>query len=152
MAYDPSEPTVTTDFSDPEVKKDIAYLESLALGDLIDVMYTRRAVRLEAQRKVDTAKSLEDVAKLALITKLQSINLSKASGGVATASIKTIKMPSVVSWDLFYQYIRDSGRFDLLHKRVSELAWRDTLSAGELIAGTVAIDNVKLSLTKAARG
>ena len=135
-----------------EAQQDIDYLAGLSLGDLIDVMYNRRAMRLQAQATVDKAKALEDVAKLALIDKLKSINLSKASGGVATASIKTIKVPRVADWDLFYAYIRESGRFDLLHKRVSELAWRDTLEAGQLIAGTESVDDIKLSLTKASRG
>lgn len=152
MAYDPSEYEVKVDFSSPTVKADIEYLNGLTLGELIDVMYTRRASRLEAKKKVDAAKALEDVAKVELIKKLQDINLAKASGGVATASIKTIQIPNVVNWDQFYEYIRKSGRFDLLHKRVSEVAWRDTLTAGELIAGTAAVDDVKLSLTKASRG
>lgn len=134
-----------------EAQAEIDYLSNLPLGDLIDVMYTRRAVRLAAQKTVDEAKALEDIAKLELISKLQSINLAKASGHLATASIKAIQMPGVVDWDLFYDYIRRTGRFDLLHKRVSELAWRDTLAAGELIVGTVAVDDIKLSLTKASR-
>lgn len=124
----------------------------MELGELIDDMYVKRAARLEAQRKTDEAKSLEDAAKVALIEKLKELKLNGAKGKIATASIKTVQMPKIVSWDSTYAYIREHNRFDLLHKRISELAWRDMLEAGELVPGTESIPDDKLSLTKSTRG
>lgn len=124
----------------------------MELGELIDDLYTKRAARLEAQRKTDEAKSLEDAAKVALVDMLQELKLNGAKGAIATASIKSIKMPKIVSWDDMYAYIRANNRFDLLHKRISELAWRDMLEAGELVPGTESVPDIKLSLTKSTRG
>ena len=126
-------------------------LSNFSLGELIDRLYDLRTTRLAAQLAVDKAKLLEDETKHALVAHLQEVDVSKASGKVATASIKTIQIPIVRDWELFYNYIRANDRFDLLHKRVSEIAWRDTLLAGELIAGTESIDDIKLSLTKSSR-
>ena len=121
------------------------------LGELIDDLYVKRAARLEAQKKTDEAKGIEDIAKLALIGKLQEMGLEKASGGLATAGIKTIVIPRVKDWDAMYLWIAQNHRFDMLHKRVSELAWRDAFLEGDLIPGTEAVDDVKLSLTKSSR-
>jgi len=121
------------------------------LGELIDDLYTKRATRLAAQKKTDEAKAIEDVAKLALVEKLQELGLEKASGGLATAGIKTIIIPRVKDWDLLYSWIQQTNRFDMLHKRISEVAWRDTILAGEVIPGTESMDDIKLSLTKSSR-
>lgn len=123
----------------------------MTLGELIDDLYEKRADRLNAQRKVDEAKTLEDTAKVALIDELKVLGLAKASGSLATVGIKSIVLPRVTDWDPFYAWIKDNDRFDLLHKRVSELAWRDAYTDGMLIPGTEAIDDVKLSLTKSSR-
>ena len=121
------------------------------LGELIDDLYTKRATRLAAQKKTDEAKAIEDVAKLALVEKLQELGLEKASGGLATAGIKTIIIPRVTDWDALYHWIQRTDRFDMLHKRISEVAWRDTILAGEVIPGTESMDDIKLSLTKSSR-
>ena len=121
------------------------------LGELIDDLYTKRAMRLEAQKKTDEAAAIEAVAKTALIEHLQVIGLSKASGSLATASIKSVTIPKVQDWTEIHNWIRVNDRFDMLHKRISEVAWRETLEAGILVPGTEPQDDIKLSLTKASR-
>ena len=121
------------------------------LGELIDDLYTKRAMRLEAQKKTDEAAAIEAVAKTALIEHLQVIGLSKASGSLATASIKSVTIPKVQDWTEIHNWIRVNDRFDMLHKRISEVAWRETLEAGILVPGTESQDDIKLSLTKASR-
>lgn len=121
------------------------------IGEIIDDYYLKRAARLEAQRKTDEAKSAEELVKALLIEKLQELGLAKASGSIATAGIKTVKIPRVIDWDQLYTWIRTNDRFDMLHKRISEVAWRDMISAGENIPGTESMDDIKLSLTKSSR-
>ena len=121
------------------------------LGELIDDLYTKRAMRLVAQKKTDEAAAIEAVAKTALIEHLQVIGLSKASGSLATASIKSVTIPKVQDWTEIHNWIRVNDRFDMLHKRISEVAWRETLEAGILVPGTESQDDIKLSLTKASR-
>jgi hypothetical protein len=121
------------------------------LGLKIDEFYKARASRLEAKRKIKEAKELEYRLKQELLDILEEAGLQKASGMVATASIKRSVVPVVEDWDLLHEYVATHNRFDLLQKRISTLAWRDMFQAQELVPGTAAIEDVDLSLTKASR-
>ena len=123
----------------------------MSLGDLIDDLYTKRATRLTAQKEVDKAKAIETTAKDALIKALQDIGIQKGTGLIATASLKTVRVPVITDWDQIYKYVRENDRFDLLHKRLSEVAWRDSLELDQLVPGTEPSNEVELSLTKAHR-
>mgnify|MGYP003547143997 CR=1 FL=1 len=121
------------------------------LGLMIDEYYEARANRLEAERKIKEMKGVEYQLKEALLDILGEAGLQKASGHIATASIKRSTVPVVEDWDLLHNYVASHNRFDLLQKRISALAWRDMYEAGEEVPGTIAIEDVDLSLTKASR-
>ena len=121
------------------------------LGLIIDEYYEQRAIRLEAERKIKELKEAETRLKYQILEILAESGLQKASGHVATASIKTTMIPVVEDWDSIYKYIVDTDRFDLLHKRLSTIAWRELYEAGEVLPGTTGVEDIDLSLTKASR-
>jgi len=127
-------------------------MELNELGSGIDRLYELRSSRLELQREVDELKSKETEQREAILNCLALAGLSKASGGLATASIKRSTIPVVTDWEQVHNYIRRENRFDLLQKRISVIAWRELYQDDVLIPGTDAVEDEDLSLTKASRG
>lgn len=124
---------------------------SLDLGKQIDELYAKRAERLALEKQVKELKEQETVLREALLHRLQDTGLQRASGAMATAGIKSSTKPIVTDWDQVYDYIKTNDRFDLVHQRISSLAWADLLAAGTLVPGTESFTELDVSLTKASR-
>jgi hypothetical protein len=124
----------------------------MELGSLIDEYYSKREARLAAERGIKDLKEAETALKFSIMDLLRDSGLKKATGEVATASIRTNLVPYVEDWDLIHSYIKDNDRFDLLQKRLSVTAWRDLHETGVNVPGTTAVEDEDLSLTKASRG
>lgn len=122
------------------------------LGKVIDEYYIAREDRLAAERKIKDLKEAEQALKFSIMDMLRDSGLKKATGEVATASIRIMTVPYVEDWGLIHKYIRDNDRFDLLQKRLSTTAWRDLHETGVNVPGTTAVEDEDLSLTKASRG
>jgi len=124
---------------------------SMDLGQEIDALYAKRAERLALEKQVKELKAVETDLREALLHRLQDTGLQRASGGLATASIKSSTKPIVTDWDSVYNYIKENDRFDLVHQRISSLAWADLLAAGILVPGTESFTELDINLTKASR-
>ena len=121
------------------------------LGSTIDELYGRREERLNLERKIKELKQGEEELREAILQCLAFSGLEKATGHSATASMKVSIIPIITDWEQVHQYVREADRFDLLQKRISVLAWRDLNTAGVLVPGTEAVEDVDLSLTKSSR-
>jgi hypothetical protein len=124
---------------------------TMDLGSQIDELYAKRAERLLIEKQVKELKEQETVLREALLHRLQDTGLQRASGAMATAGIKSSTKPIVTDWDQVYDYIKTNDRFDLVHQRISSLAWADLLAAGTLVPGTESFTELDVSLTKASR-
>lgn len=122
------------------------------LGQLIDSYYEKRQERLDKERFIKELKEEEQNLKFAIMDVLRDSGLKKATGAMATASIRSVTVPVVEDWDLVYPYIVQNNRFDLLHKRISTTAWRELHEDGVEVPGISALEDEDLSLTKASRG
>lgn len=67
---------------------------------------------------------------------------------VATASITSTKVAQVTDWEKFYRYISRNKAFYLLQRRVSDVAYRETLEdrKGRDIPGTEPFIKQRLNL------
>jgi hypothetical protein len=126
-------------------------LSTTDLGSAIDALYNLREMRLGYERKAKELKQQETEARNAILATLEASGLQKASGQQATCGIKTSIIPLVTDWDDIFTYIKDHDRFDLIQKRISVLAWRETYENEGLIPGTEAVEDVDISLTKSSR-
>jgi len=122
------------------------------LGSTIDALYALRQSRLEKQKEVDAMKAEEVAYRSTIIGMLEEAGLAKASGGMATAGIKTTVEPLVVDWDPVFEFIRKENRFELIQKRISAPAWRELKESGILVPGTEENPVIDISLTKSTRG
>jgi hypothetical protein len=121
------------------------------LGQEIDQLYSKRSARLALEKTVKELKEQEVTMREALLHRLQDTGLQRASGSLATAGVKSSTKPIVTDWDSVYNYIKENDRFDLVHQRISSLAWADLLAAGTLVPGTESFTELDITLTKASR-
>ena len=122
------------------------------LGQIIDAYYKKRQDRLDLERSIKDLKEEEQNLKFSIMDMLRETGLKKATGDLATASLRSVMVPIVEDWDDVYKYITQNDRFDLLHKRISILAWRELHEGGVNVPGIIAAEDEDLSLTKASRG
>lgn len=124
---------------------------NLQVGDYIDLLYTKRAERLAKAEEVEAMEKEEKAIREHIISLLGEASLEGAKGNAATASITRRVVGSVTDWSELYAYILKTGSFDLLHKRVSDTAYRDRLEQKEVVPGVEPVTVVGLSLVKASR-
>lgn len=118
------------------------------LGACVDRAYTIREQRLKMERAAAALKSEEAAIKLHVLNTFGKMDVEGARGKVATASVTTRVTGSVKDWDAFYKYIKANDAFDLLHRRLSDAAYRERLGAEESVPGVEPFEVVGLSLTK----
>lgn len=121
------------------------------LGEAVDVLYARRAARLEAEREVDRMKEEEVALKQHVITLLREAKLRGAKGSMATAAItlkRTYKFAEGVGWLQFWAFARKDKVGALLQKRIAVTAVDEYLKAGKQVPGIVPEDVMDLSLTR----
>jgi hypothetical protein len=125
--------------------------EALGVGDFIDLLYMKRAERLNKQHEVEAMEAEEKVIREKIISMLEEQGLGMGGGGTATASITRRVVASPVDWQAIHTYIKENDAFDLLQKRINDTAYRDRLEQGEVVPGCEPYTVVGLSLVKASR-
>lgn len=118
------------------------------LGACIDLLYTTREKRLALESEAADVKSNETKIKDHLIATFGKSEMEGARGKVASVSIGSRLVPAVKDWDEVYKYVKKKGAWDLLQKRMSDVAFRERLEAGEEIPGVESFNAVTVSCTK----
>lgn len=120
------------------------------VGANIDAMWALREQKraLEADVKVITEKL--EAYEEGLMDKLETEGMVKATGAFATVSISESIIATVEGgdegWKLFHAFIKKTGYFHLLHKRISDEAYRELLRAGKKIPGLQPFTKKRLNL------
>lgn len=118
-----------------------------SIGACADKLYEVRQKRLEMQRLVDELAYEESFIKNHIIDTLPKSDTG-ASGKIARVSVVTKQVPQVKDWDQLYKYIKRTGQFDLIQRRLSPTAVRDRWDDGKKIPGVESFGAVSVSLTK----
>jgi hypothetical protein len=119
------------------------------ISELIDEI-----VRVKAERESLNTISSELTSKLVRLEKdLMEAMASAGTTKAASAAGHSCKMeekvyPAIKDWTAFYDYVTRTNSFDLLHKRLSNTAFRDRWAAGEEIPGTSSSSIWEVSITK----
>ena len=64
---------------------------------------------------------------------------------ICTISLKTETVPTVEDWDVLHQHISDTGRFELLQKRMSATAYRELIAMEPLVPGVRSTELTKVN-------
>jgi len=121
-------------------------LDQLTIGELIDALYDVRKYRSEILMKADLVKDDESFIETYLLNKFGKQGLHGAQGSKAKVSIKEAVHPTVYDWDELYEYIAETGAYDLLQKRISTEAWKLRVNDGLNIQGVTSFIKVTLSM------
>ncbi len=122
---------------------------SQELAELIDRYSTKRNDRLAAMHRMEDLKEEENRLNNQIIETMSAAGLSAAGGSLAIVKLKKTMEPTVEDWGLFYEYIRTTNAFDLLHKRMGagavKLRWDDNVK----VPGVTTYEVSKLTIGKA---
>ena len=118
------------------------------LGACADRLYRLRAERLALEAKVTDAKAAETALKEHLIAHLKADDADGIMGKVARVAVHTERVGKVENWDLLYEHIRKTKDFELLQRRVSDLALRERWADEVPVPGVVPVTILRVSITK----
>lgn len=118
-----------------------------SLGACADLLFDLREKRLKAERQVEAMRSEEARLKDHIINALPKGDTG-ARGRHHQVAVVTATVPRVVDWDRFHQYIKRTGAFELLQRRVADAAVAERWDDRKTVPGVEPHTIVKVSLTK----
>lgn len=119
-----------------------------SMGRCADLYSDVRALRLQMDKEVDAVKAREAEIREWIINNLSKSDDTGASGLRYRAQIVMKDIPRPANWEAIHKFVQESGRFDLLQRRLGEKAVKDMLDAGEQIPGVEVVHVPEVSITK----
>jgi len=120
-----------------------------SLSYRIDQLFLLRQERIALQKDVDKMKAEEDGRLAAYITEMENGDMDLVQGELGKISIKPVETAEVTSYPDLYQYIKETGSFDLLQRRVSLTGVRERWQEGNEVPGVARVMELKGTLGKA---
>lgn len=127
---------------------EVKYKFPKALGACADKLFELRNKRLAEQKKVDEIAAEESALKNHIIENLPKSEASGVAGKLARVTVVTKQIPQVKDWDAFYKYVKKTGSFDLMQKRLTDAAIKERWEAGKEIPGVEHFNAVSVSINK----
>lgn len=118
------------------------------LGACADRVYELRRKRLEMQKEVDAVEAEEKALREHIINTLPKSEATGAAGKLARVTVVTKSVPQVTDWGKFYAYVKKTGQFDLMSRRLSDTAVKERWEAGKEVPGVTHFNAVTLSINK----
>ena len=105
---------------------------------------TRQQLKtLQAQEK--TLKDTQNYLEAEIAADMAKQGLTQTGNDVCTISLKTEVVPTVEDWDVLHQHISDTGRFELLQKRMSATAYRELIAMEPSVPGVRSTELTKVN-------
>ena len=127
---------------------EVKYKFPKALGACADKLFELRNKRLAEQKKVDEIAAEETALKNHVIENLPKSEASGVAGKLARVTVVTKQVPQVKDWDVFYKYVKKTGSFDLMQKRLTDAAIKERWEAGKEVPGVEHFNAVSVSINK----
>lgn len=118
------------------------------LGACADRLYELRQQRLTVQKEVDKLAAEEAALREHIINTLPKSEASGIAGKLARVTVVTKQVPQVKDWDAFYKFVKKTGSFDLLQRRLTDQAIKERWEAGKEVPGVEHFNAVSISLNK----
>lgn len=122
-----------------------------SLGACVDRLLLLDEKREPIQRQVDELKAEYAALEEHLINAFPKDKLDGAIGKRAAAQIDKPEYPTAYDWTKTYAYIKRTGSFDLLQKRLAVEACRARWEIGRDIPGVEKFIKVRLKVTRRRR-
>jgi hypothetical protein len=106
------------------------------LRAIVDEYDSVKEQRLALDRASNKLKEIESAAKVKLMAALAENNLTSLGGTNATFTLVSKDLAVAKSWPDIYNYIQETGEFDLLMRKLMSNAVLSRLDDGIIIPGT----------------
>jgi hypothetical protein len=118
------------------------------MGACADRLYELRQQRLEVQKTVDKLAAEEAALKEHIINTLPKSEASGVAGKLARVTVVNKVVPQVEDWDAFYKFVKKTGSFDLLQRRLTDQAIKERWEAGKEVPGIKHFTATTVSINK----
>jgi len=122
---------------------------SSQLPDLINHYISTRAQRLIKDKESEAIKEHEELLKEAIVTKFREQGLKAMGAANGLVKMSVLIEPKASDWLAIYEHIKETGHFDLLHRRIASLAVKERWDAGQELPGVIRVEVYKLSVSGA---
>lgn len=119
-----------------------------SLAACADLLFTTRQARLEIQKQVDAHAKMETILREHLINELPKGEASGIQGKLARASVVLKVKPTVEDWPALYAYVKKTGNFDMLQRRLSDTAVKERWEDGKEVPGVGKFQYADVSVNK----
>ena len=118
------------------------------IGQLIDAQFRHREQRMKKQKEADAIKKKENYLQELIIARLSDQGMTKGSGDLATASIKTETLPSLEDYTKLKRWCIRHKDTEIFTRRLHKGHWEEVIKSNPRgIPGIGSFDQTKLSLT-----
>jgi hypothetical protein len=118
------------------------------LPDLVDNYISIRSQRLALDKEAASLKETEDDIYKVIVSKMRDEGMSVLGAKNGFVKLKESEEPVPTDWPALYEYIKDTGSFEFLHKRIATVAIKEHVEAGETIPGIGFTTVYKLTVSK----
>jgi len=118
------------------------------LPDLVNSYIALRAQRLNLDKEAALVKEQEELLKDTIISKMRESDVNAIGADNGLVKMSKLVEPVATDWPQVWAHIQETGHFDLLHKRLANLAIKARWEEGENIPGVGQQEIYKLSVSK----
>jgi hypothetical protein len=116
-----------------------------SMDTLLSELHEVRSNLKELLEKESALKKIKGELETELVIMLEGQGIDQISNDKATISIKKEIVPTVENWDVFQEYIAETGMFELMQKRASATAYRELQQMGQDVPGVKATELTKVN-------
>ena len=119
--------------------------QRVTLDDKMNMLADTRAklkVLLDQEKEL---KNVQNALEAEIAADMERQGLTQTGNDVCTISLKTETVPTVEDWDVLHQHISDTGRFELLQKRMSATAYRELIAMEPSVPGVRSTELTKVN-------
>ena len=117
-----------------------------SIGDMIDQLVTLRDRKRELEAKLAEVEGEYKGVEEQLMEQLEAQGIEGSKGAKASCSITKNTVANVTDWDALFAYIKKTGFFHLLQRRVTDTSYRELLEAGKKVPGVEPFTKKRLNL------
>ena len=116
------------------------------LGSVIDNLWALRETKRAKEAEVKEIELQIADAETSVYEQMDAQGVDKSTGKKASISITSVVTSSIEDWDLFTAFVKKTGYFHLLQRRVSEVAARELFESKGKVPGLTPFTKRKLNL------
>ena len=117
----------------------------VTLDDKMNMLTNTRAKLKTLLNQEKELKQVQNALEAEIAADMESQGLTQTGNDVCTISLKTETVPTVDDWDVLHQHISDTGRFELLQKRMSATAYRELIAMEPSVPGVRSTELTKVN-------